>query len=113
MTAVPQTVFHYTRSGNFGRLIGRHDTVRLAQLGDKPAAIKLVQCFHKGILKLAGKRRGNYLLGVGGSQTRGNELWDERVASAFLAFWEGVCTFKPELHYRLATHCWLRVAGAM
>src|SRR5262249_5070533 len=31
----------------------------------------------------------------------------------FLAFWECICTFKPELGYRLATHCWLRVAGAM
>jgi len=87
--------------------------VRLAQRGDTRAAIKLVQCFHKWILKLAGQRRGNYLLGVGANRTRGNELWDERIASAFLAFWECVCTFKPELHYRLATHCRLRVTGAI
>jgi len=89
------------------------ELIRLAQLGDKRAAIKLVQCFHKWILQLAGKRRGNYLLGVGANRSRGNELFDERIAAAFLAFWECVCSFKLELGYRLATHCRLRVTGAI
>ena len=89
------------------------ELIRLAQLGDTRASIKLVQCFHKWILKLAGKRRGNYLLGIGADRTRGNELFDERIAAAFLAFWECVCTFKPELGNRLATHCWRRVTGAI
>jgi hypothetical protein len=89
------------------------ELVRLAQLGDKRAAFKLVQCFHGRILKLAGKRRGNYLLGVGASRSHTNELFDELIATAFLEFWECVCTFKPELGYRLATHCSLPVAGAI
>jgi hypothetical protein len=89
------------------------ELVRLAQLGDKRAAIKLVECLHRWILELAGRRRGNYLLGVGRSRSHGNELFDERIAAAVLAFWQGVCTFRPELHYRLSTHCWLRVTGAI
>jgi hypothetical protein len=92
---------------------GGTSLVRLVQPGDKRAALKLVQCFHRWILKLAGKRRGNYLRGIGASRFRGNELFDERIASAMLAFWECVCTFKPELRCRLSTHCGLRVTGAI
>jgi hypothetical protein len=74
-----------------------------AQSGDKRAGLRLVQAFHRFILKRAGSRNKSWF---------NYNNFDDLMGAATLAFWEGVSTWKSEDGCRLATNCYLRVHGA-
>jgi DNA-directed RNA polymerase specialized sigma subunit len=80
------------------------DIILQAQAGDKRAGFRLVQAFHRFILKRAGSRNKSWF---------NYNNFDDLMGTSALAFWEGVSTWKPEDGHALATNCYLRVHGAV